>query len=259
MRHRVAGYKLGRSRGHRTALRRTLVTEFFRHERIKTTRTKAAAIRDEAERLITTAKRRRRRRRVAGGLGPPFGRRPPQRSPGRQEAVRRDRPALRRASRRLHPCRQARAAAGDAAEMVYPRAGRRIGPPLSLRGVPSRSRDAVAIAPNGEIARPPRPSAHTQGAPEGVPEGVKPAARNDGKSTGRGNLPIDPRLRRNRFRRLPAAAATTHGAGRSRAGAAHSWDGARRHCAAPDEPTPASTPPARSWPTSWSGGATCSA
>ena len=56
MRHRVYGYKLGRSRGHRTAMRRTLVTEFFRHERIKTTKTKAAAIRDEAERLITHAK-----------------------------------------------------------------------------------------------------------------------------------------------------------------------------------------------------------
>jgi large subunit ribosomal protein L17 len=56
MRHRVSGYKLGRSRGHRTAMRRTLVTEFFRHERIRTTRTKAAAIRDEAERLITRAK-----------------------------------------------------------------------------------------------------------------------------------------------------------------------------------------------------------
>jgi large subunit ribosomal protein L17 len=56
MRHRVSGYKLGRSGGHRTALRRSMVTELFRHERIKTTRTKAAAIRDEAERLITRAK-----------------------------------------------------------------------------------------------------------------------------------------------------------------------------------------------------------
>ena len=56
MRHRVSGYKLGRSRGHRTAMRRTLVTEFFRHERIKTTKTKDAAISDEAERLITRAK-----------------------------------------------------------------------------------------------------------------------------------------------------------------------------------------------------------
>lgn len=56
MRHRVSGYRLGRSGGHRTAMRRTLVTEFFRHERIKTTKTKAAAIRGEAERLITRAK-----------------------------------------------------------------------------------------------------------------------------------------------------------------------------------------------------------
>jgi len=56
MRHRVSGYRLGRSSGHRTAMRRTLVTEFFRHERIKTTRAKAAAIRDEAERMITRAK-----------------------------------------------------------------------------------------------------------------------------------------------------------------------------------------------------------
>src|SRR3990172_5546799 len=56
MRHRIAGYRLGRSAGHRTALRRTMITELFRHERIKTTRTKAAAIRTEAERLITRAK-----------------------------------------------------------------------------------------------------------------------------------------------------------------------------------------------------------
>ncbi len=57
MRHRVAGRKLGRSTGQRTALRRTLITEFFRHERIRTTRAKADAIRGAAERLITTAKR----------------------------------------------------------------------------------------------------------------------------------------------------------------------------------------------------------
>jgi large subunit ribosomal protein L17 len=56
MRHQVSGYKLGRSKGHRTALRRNLVTELFRHERIKTTRAKAAAVRTEAERLITRAK-----------------------------------------------------------------------------------------------------------------------------------------------------------------------------------------------------------
>lgn len=57
MRHRVAGRRLGRSGGHRTALRRSLITELLRHERIRTTRAKADAIRGAAERLITTAKR----------------------------------------------------------------------------------------------------------------------------------------------------------------------------------------------------------
>lgn len=57
MRHRVAGYKLGRSSGHRKALRRNLITDLFRHERIRTTRAKAAAIRGAAEKMITVAKR----------------------------------------------------------------------------------------------------------------------------------------------------------------------------------------------------------
>ncbi len=57
MRHRVAGRRLNRSKGHRTALRRTLVTELFRHERIRTTEAKARAIRSQAEKLITLAKK----------------------------------------------------------------------------------------------------------------------------------------------------------------------------------------------------------
>jgi large subunit ribosomal protein L17 len=57
MRHQVAGYKLGRSKGARTALRRTLIKQLFSHERITTTRTKAEAIRGEAERMITIARR----------------------------------------------------------------------------------------------------------------------------------------------------------------------------------------------------------
>ena len=56
MRHRVAGKKLSRSSGHRTALRRNLVTELFRHERIRTTRAKAEAIRGQAEKMVTLAK-----------------------------------------------------------------------------------------------------------------------------------------------------------------------------------------------------------
>jgi large subunit ribosomal protein L17 len=57
MRHQVAGYKLGRSKGARIALRRNLIKQLFTHERITTTRTKAEAIRGEAERMITIARR----------------------------------------------------------------------------------------------------------------------------------------------------------------------------------------------------------
>ena len=56
MRHQISGYRLGRSTGARIALRRTLIKQFFTHERIKTTRAKAAAIRGEAEKLITLAR-----------------------------------------------------------------------------------------------------------------------------------------------------------------------------------------------------------
>lgn len=56
MRHRIAGYRLSRDRDQREALRRTLMKQLFEHERITTTRTKALAIRSEAERLITLAR-----------------------------------------------------------------------------------------------------------------------------------------------------------------------------------------------------------
>jgi large subunit ribosomal protein L17 len=57
MRHKVAGKHLGRDADHRRLLRRNLMNALFRHERIKTTEAKAAAIRAEAEKLITLAKR----------------------------------------------------------------------------------------------------------------------------------------------------------------------------------------------------------
>jgi large subunit ribosomal protein L17 len=57
MRHRLAGRKLNRSAGQRRALRRNLITQLLRHERIRTTRAKAAAIRGASEKLITLAKR----------------------------------------------------------------------------------------------------------------------------------------------------------------------------------------------------------
>jgi large subunit ribosomal protein L17 len=56
MRHRKAGRRLGRSTGHRLALYRNLMTELFRHERIRTTEAKARAIRPLAERLVTKAR-----------------------------------------------------------------------------------------------------------------------------------------------------------------------------------------------------------
>ncbi len=57
MRHRVAGRRLKRSSSHRRALFRNLITELFRHGRIKTTQAKARAVRADAEKLITLAKR----------------------------------------------------------------------------------------------------------------------------------------------------------------------------------------------------------
>ena len=56
MRHQVSGYKLGRTSSARIGLRRILIKQLFTHERIQTTRAKAAAIRGEAERMITIAR-----------------------------------------------------------------------------------------------------------------------------------------------------------------------------------------------------------
>jgi large subunit ribosomal protein L17 len=57
MRHKIAGKKLSRSAGPRTALRKILVKQLFEYERIRTTRAKAEAIRNQAEKLISLAKR----------------------------------------------------------------------------------------------------------------------------------------------------------------------------------------------------------
>ncbi|NMC30081.1 MAG: 50S ribosomal protein L17 [Pelolinea sp.] len=56
MRHQVAGKKLNRNSGNRKALRSTLIKQLFTHDKIKTTRAKALAVRGEAEKLITVAK-----------------------------------------------------------------------------------------------------------------------------------------------------------------------------------------------------------
>ncbi len=56
MRHKVKGYRLGRDRGHRTAMRRTMIKQLFENERIKTTLPKAKFIQSHAEKLITLAR-----------------------------------------------------------------------------------------------------------------------------------------------------------------------------------------------------------
>ena len=57
MRHRVAGWKLGRNTSHRRALLRNLVTSLITEERIETTVTKAKALRPHVEKMITLGKR----------------------------------------------------------------------------------------------------------------------------------------------------------------------------------------------------------
>jgi large subunit ribosomal protein L17 len=56
MRHRVAGYKLGRTASHRVALRRNLASSLIEHERIVTTLHKAKAVKPFIEKLVTLSK-----------------------------------------------------------------------------------------------------------------------------------------------------------------------------------------------------------
>ena len=56
MRHKIAGYRLSRSKDQRIGLRRTLINQLFTHERMQTPRAKAMAIRGEAEKMITIAR-----------------------------------------------------------------------------------------------------------------------------------------------------------------------------------------------------------
>jgi len=68
MRHRVAGRRLGRTSGHRLAMRRNLVASLFEHETISTTIEKAKEVKAFAEKLITLAKKgtlQSRRRAIA--------------------------------------------------------------------------------------------------------------------------------------------------------------------------------------------------
>jgi large subunit ribosomal protein L17 len=57
MRHKVAGYKLGRNTSHRRSLLRNLVTSVILEERVETTVPKAKAARPLVEKMITLGKR----------------------------------------------------------------------------------------------------------------------------------------------------------------------------------------------------------
>ena len=57
MRHKVAGFKLGRTTAHRRSLLRNLTTSLIMEERIETTVAKAKALRPQVEKMITLGKR----------------------------------------------------------------------------------------------------------------------------------------------------------------------------------------------------------
>ncbi len=57
MRHRKKGRELGRTRSHKKAMLRNMVTSLIIHERVRTTEAKAKELRPFAERLITLAKK----------------------------------------------------------------------------------------------------------------------------------------------------------------------------------------------------------
>ena len=57
MRHRKAGFKLGRKTPHRRALLRNLVTSILMEDRVETTLTKAKAVRPHVEKMITLGKK----------------------------------------------------------------------------------------------------------------------------------------------------------------------------------------------------------
>src|SRR5947199_6471429 len=57
MRHKVAGFKLGRTTSHRRSLLRNLATSLIIEERIETTVPKAKALRPQVEKMITLGKR----------------------------------------------------------------------------------------------------------------------------------------------------------------------------------------------------------
>ena len=104
MRHGKVHRKLNRTAEHRTAMFANMAASLIKHEQIVTTLPKAKELRPIVEKLVTLAKK--------GGAAcpPPGDRGDPRCRPG-QEALRRDRPALQGARRRLYPHHEGRASA----------------------------------------------------------------------------------------------------------------------------------------------------
>ena len=57
MRHKIAGFKLGRTTSHRRSLLRNLATSLILEERIETTVPKAKALRPIVEKMVTLGKK----------------------------------------------------------------------------------------------------------------------------------------------------------------------------------------------------------
>ena len=112
MAHRIDGRKLSRKTGPALALYKNLIVSVLRYEQVKTTEAKAKEIRGQVEQMITLAKQGDLAARRGGHLAAA------QRAARRRQADQRDRPQVRRSDLGLHPDRQARARAGDAAPIV---------------------------------------------------------------------------------------------------------------------------------------------
>jgi large subunit ribosomal protein L17 len=168
MRHQRTGKKLGRDSAHRRALYANLASELIEHERIKTTLTKAKAVKPIAEQMITLGRRgdmHARRQAVAylrskdivhklfADLGPRFAERPG----GYSRIV------------RLGP-RQ-----GDAAEMVYLEL---VDTPLVFKTKLEDVDGPVPGLPTGERFQPPAPGeeAEAEGQAEAEADGEEPDA-----------------------------------------------------------------------------------
>jgi large subunit ribosomal protein L17 len=173
VRHQRSGKKLGRDSAHRRALYANLTSELIEHERIKTTLTKAKAVKPIAEQMITLGRRgdiHARRQAVAflgskdivhklfDEIGPRFAERPG----GYSRIV------------RLGP------RPGDAAEMVYLEL---VDTPLvfktKLADLPETEEVEEAAEPASEADVEAEPEADVEAEPEAEAGGSQPEAAAD--------------------------------------------------------------------------------